>query len=198
MPNVKAPCDNDDDRIAVIKKHLPPHRSIVFVGMMGAGKSTVGRKIAFKLGQDFVDTDVEIERSAQLTISEIFSLYGETHFREIEQKIICRLLNERCGVISVGGGAFMNQSLRDAIKEHGISVWLKADFNILMDRVHRHEHRPLLDTDNPEDVMRRLIDTRYPIYEQSDIIVNNSHHIADMTVDHTLTQLAHYMQDKFA
>lgn len=184
----------EEESIKIIKNLLPQNYSIVFVGMMGAGKSTVGRKIAFKLERDFVDTDIEIEQSAQLTISEIFSLYGEQHFREIEHRIICRLLEEKQGIISVGGGAFMNESLRDAIKKSGISIWLKADFNILMERVHRHDHRPLLETDDPAIVMKRLIDVRYPVYEKSDIIVNNSHHIADATVETTLLQLSEYLQ----
>ena len=186
---------NDDDYAEIINRALPADQSIVFVGMMGAGKSTVGRKVAFKLQKDFVDTDFEIENSAQLTISEIFSLYGEKHFREIEQKVICRLLEERKGVISVGGGAFMNDALRDAINKSGISIWLKADFDTLMERVHRHEHRPLLEQDNPEDVMRRLIDARYPIYEQSHITINNSSNIADLTVSKTLEDLAQYVQE---
>ena len=188
---------NDDDYAEIINHHLPADQSIVFVGMMGAGKSTVGRKVAFKLQKDFVDTDFEIENSAQLTISEIFSLYGEKHFREIEQKVICRLLEERKGVISVGGGAFMNDALRAAINNSGVSVWLKADFDTLMERVHRHDHRPLLEQDNPEDVMRRLIDARYPIYEQSHITINNSSNIADFTVSKTLEELAHYVQVSF-
>lgn len=185
---------NDDDYADIINAYLPVNQSIVFVGMMGAGKSTVGRKVAFKLQKDFVDTDFEIENSAQLSISEIFSLYGEKHFREIEQRVICRLLEERKGVISVGGGAFMNNELRSAINKHGISVWLKADFDTLMERVHRHDHRPLLEQDNPEDVMRRLIDARYPIYAQSHLTINNSSNIADMTVSKTLEELAHYVQ----
>lgn len=188
---------NDDDHAEIINRHLPADQSIVFVGMMGAGKSTVGRKIAFKLQKDFVDTDFEIENSAQLSISEIFSLYGEKHFREIEQKVICRLLEERKGVISVGGGAFMNDSLRSAINKSGVSVWLKADFNTLMERVHRHDHRPLLEQDNPEDVMRRLIDVRYPIYEQSHITINNSSNIAELTVSKTLEELAQYVHGTF-
>lgn len=189
--------DTEEEHIRIIKQFLPKNRSIVFVGMMGAGKSTVGRKVAFKLEKDFVDTDVEIENAAQLTISEIFSLYGEEHFRDIERKIIHRLLGERRGVISVGGGAFMDENLRQAITQNGVSIWLKADFDVLMSRVHRHSHRPLLDTADPEIVMKRLIDQRYPIYAQSDITISNTYSTADMTAEQTFYELAHFVKIKF-
>ncbi|MEM6603074.1 MAG: shikimate kinase [Pseudomonadota bacterium] len=189
--------DIEQNDIDTINRFLPSDHSVVFVGMMGAGKSTVGRKVAFKLQRDFIDTDVEIENSAQLTISEIFSIYGEQYFRDIEQRIICRLLKERVGVISIGGGAFMNETLRRSIAENGISIWLKADFETLMARVHRHDHRPLLEQDDPEKVMRRLIDERYPIYGQSDITVNNSNNLAETTVGETLSQMAHYVQTRY-
>ena len=186
-----------EEHLHIIKQFLPKNRSIVFVGMMGAGKSTVGRKVAFKLEKDFVDTDVEIENAAQLSISEIFSLYGEEHFRDIERKIIHRLLEERCGVISVGGGAFMDETLRQAITQNGVSIWLKADFDVLMTRVYRHSHRPLLDTADPEIVMKRLIDQRYPIYAQSDITISNTHSTADMTAEQTFCELANFVKIKF-
>jgi shikimate kinase len=163
---------------------------------MGAGKSTIGRRVAFKLDMDFVDTDLEIENAAQLSISEIFANYGEKHFREIEKKIIMRLLLEKKGVISVGGGAFMDEILRDYIHQHGISVWLRADFETLMKRVDNQGHRPLLTQDNPKTVMKKLIDVRYPIYEKSDIIVQNNDISPDKTVDIVLDNICTYLHNR--
>jgi shikimate kinase len=179
--------------IDTIKNKLSKDKSIVFVGMMGAGKSTIGRRVAFKLDMDFVDTDLEIENAAQLSISEIFAHYGEQHFRKIEKKIIMRLLAEKKGVISVGGGAFMDENLREYIHQYGISVWLRADFETLMKRVDNQGHRPLLSQDDPKIVMKKLIDLRYPIYEKSDIIVQNNDISPDKTVDIVLDNLYEYL-----
>lgn len=168
-------------------------KSIVFVGMMGAGKSTIGRRVAFKLGIDFIDTDLEIENAAQLSISEIFAHYGEQHFRDIEKKIIMRLLSEKKGVISVGGGAFMDESLRNYIHQYGVSVWLRADLETLMKRVDNQGHRPLLSQDDPRKVMEKLIAVRYPIYEKSDIIIQNNDISPDKTVDMVLNDLYDFL-----
>jgi len=187
---------NDPDfHIAEIKRFLPAEKSVVFVGMMGAGKSTVGRRLAFQLNMNFIDTDVEIENAAQLSISEIFADYGEKHFRDIEKKIIIRLLKENKGVISVGGGAFMDESLREHIREQGISIWLHADFDTLMKRVHNQEHRPLLTQDDPEKVMRNLIEKRYPIYQQSDISIANNDLSLDKTMQIVLSSLYNYLKN---
>ncbi len=183
-----------DALINFIKSRMPKDKSIVFVGMMGAGKSTVGRKLAFKLDYDFIDTDLEIENAAQLSISEIFANYGEAHFRDIEKKIIIRLLNDMSGIISVGGGAFMDDELRQAIHEKGISIWLKADLETLLNRVHKQEHRPLLMQDNPEKVLRNLIDKRYPVYGQSNITVKNNDISPDKTVELVVDSLANYLK----
>lgn len=180
--------------IQMIKDRLPFNKSIVFVGMMGAGKSTIGRRVAFKLDMDFIDTDLEIENAAQLSIAEIFAHYGEDHFREIEKKIIIRILKEKKGVVSVGGGAFMDESLREHIHQQGISIWLRADFETLMKRIHNQDHRPLLTQNSPEIVMKKLIETRYPIYEKSDIIVENDDMSLDKTVDIVLNSLWEYLR----
>ncbi len=185
---------HSDTIIDYIKKNIPHNKSIVFVGMMGAGKSTVGRRVAFKLDMDFIDTDLEIENAAQLSISEIFAHYGEKHFRDIEKRIIMRVLSESKGIISVGGGAFMDDTLRDYINNYGISIWLRADFDTLMKRIRNQEHRPLLTQDNPETVMKKLIDIRYPIYEKSHIIVQNNDITPDKTVDFVLESLNNYLQ----
>ena len=146
-------------------------RAIVLVGLMGAGKSTVGRRLADKLGLPFVDADHEIEAAAGKTIPEIFADHGEAYFREGERKVIARLLDSGAAVLATGGGAYVNTETRNLIKLKGVSIWLKADLPLLMRRVSRRSNRPLLKSDNPQAVMRRLIEERYPIYQHADITV---------------------------
>ncbi len=139
-------------------------RPIVIVGMMGAGKSSIGRRLAQALGLSFVDSDDEIEKAANLSIPEIFDAYGEAHFRDGERKVIARLLSDGGKVIALGGGAFENPETRAEIEQHALSVWLKADFDTLMARVRRRSHRPLLKGPDPEGTMKRLIAAREPNY----------------------------------
>ncbi|PLW78097.1 shikimate kinase [Cohaesibacter celericrescens] len=146
-------------------------RPIVLIGLMGAGKTTVGRRLANRLAIPFRDADHEIEAAANMSVAEIFSQHGETHFRDGEKKVIARLLDKGNQVLATGGGAWMNAETRDLIGGKGISIWLKAEFDILMARVRRRSHRPLLRDPDPEGVMRRLIDERYPVYALSDITV---------------------------
>nr|WP_309086250.1 shikimate kinase [Chelativorans sp.] len=146
-------------------------RSIVFVGLMGAGKTVIGRKVAAMLGLRFADSDHEIEAASRMTIPELFASYGEDEFRALECRVIARLLKEGPQVLSTGGGAFMSEATREAIAWHGISVWLKADLDTLMHRVSKRQNRPLLNTDDPRAVMRRLMDLRYPVYGGADITV---------------------------
>ena len=146
-------------------------RAIVLVGLMGAGKSTVGRRLADKLGLPFVDADHEIEAAAGKTIPEIFADHGEAYFREGERKVIARLLDSGAAVLATGGGAYVNTETRNLIKLKGVSIWLKADLPLLMRRVSRRSNRPLLKSDDPQAVMRRLIEERYPIYQHADITV---------------------------
>jgi shikimate kinase/3-dehydroquinate synthase len=148
-------------------------RSIVLVGLMGAGKSSIGRRLAEALGVPFVDADTQIEAAAGKTIQEIFAEHGEAYFRDGERRVIQRLLTDGRQVLATGGGAFMNPETRAQIREHGISVWLKADLEVLMNRVRRRNNRPLLKTDDPEAVMRRLIDERYPVYAEADVTVQS-------------------------
>ncbi len=148
-------------------------RSIVLIGLMGAGKTTVGRRIAQRLELPFADADHEIEKAAGKTIPEIFEDHGEEHFRDGERRVIARLLESGQQVIATGGGAYMNQQTRDKISETAVSVWLRADFDLLMKRVRRRSHRPLLQTADPEAVMRKLIDERYPVYGEADIVVDS-------------------------
>lgn len=146
-------------------------RPIILIGLMGAGKTTIGRRLANRLGIPFRDADHEIEAAANLSVAEIFAEHGESYFREGEKKVIARLLDGGCQVLATGGGAWMNEETRDVVGERGISVWLKAEFDILMSRVRRRSHRPLLKNPNPEGVMQRLMDERYPVYALADLTV---------------------------
>ncbi len=146
-------------------------RSIVLVGLMGAGKSTVGRRLAGRLGLIFKDADQEIEAAAGLTIPDIFSIYGEPSFRDGEERVIARLLREGPLVLATGGGAFMREGTRTRIAEAGVSVWLKAEIEVLMRRVRKRPNRPLLQNDDPEGTLRRLMDQRHPVYEVADLVV---------------------------
>jgi shikimate kinase len=146
-------------------------RTIVLVGLMGAGKSCIGRRLAGRLGVPFVDADAEIEQAAGCSISEIFEKYGEPYFRDGERRVMTRLLHGSPSVLAAGGGAFMDPETRNVIRERGISVWLKADLDTLSQRTKGRSHRPLLNGNDPRDVLARLIETRYPVYAQADIIV---------------------------
>lgn len=146
-------------------------RNIVLVGMMGAGKTTVGRRLAQQLNLPFVDSDNEIEIAAGMTISEIFEAHGEDHFRYGERRVLERLLAQGPQVISTGGGAFINDDIRELINSAAYSVWLTADFDILWERVSRRKNRPLLQTDNPKQVLKDLVDKRTPIYSTAHVSI---------------------------
>lgn len=158
--------------VETVRERLGVH-PIVLVGLMGAGKTSVGRRLAEKLRVPFVDADHEIECAAGKTIAEIFADHGEPYFREGERRVIARLLGDGAKVLATGGGAFMNDETRHRIHERGVSVWLKADLPLLMKRVMKRQDRPLLRNDDPEAVMRNLIDKRYPVYEQADVTVDS-------------------------
>ncbi len=138
---------------------------------MGAGKTVIGRMLAKRLKLPFVDADQEIETAAGMSIKDIFAEHGEAYFREGERKVIKRILDNGPQILATGGGAVMNKQTREAIKKCGITLWLKADLNILMERVSRKNTRPLLQTDNPRAVMQKLLDERYPTYGLSDVSV---------------------------
>lgn len=148
-------------------------RPIVLVGLMGAGKSAVGRKLASSLGLRFVDADREIEKAANMAIPDIFASYGEPEFRRLEASVMARLLEGGACVLATGGGAFINDETRATIAARGVSVWLSADLDLLMKRVSRKSDRPLLQNDNPREVMRALIDKRYPVYATADVTVQS-------------------------
>jgi shikimate kinase len=146
-------------------------RPIVLIGMMGAGKTTVGRRLAARLGRHFVDSDEEVEKAAGMSIEDIFAAHGEADFRAGEVKVIARLLKESGIVLGTGGGAFMNSETRGLIKDAAVSVWIKADFELLFQRVSRRSNRPLLKTANPRETLQKLIDARYPTYAEADITI---------------------------
>ena len=146
-------------------------RCIVLVGMMGAGKTSIGRRLANALHLPFVDADVEIEKAANQSIPEIFAHYGEPHFRDGERRVVARLLLNGPAVLATGGGAFMNEETRAECREHGVTLWLKADVPVLLERVRKKGNRPLLNDADPEAVMRQLLQQRGPIYALADIAV---------------------------
>lgn len=148
-------------------------RSVVLVGMMGAGKTSVGKRLAGRLGLTFVDADTAIEEAAKKTVPEIFSEHGEDYFRQGERRVITRLLREPHRIIATGGGAFMNAETRAAIRSAGVSIWLKADWELLYERVRRRPTRPLLQTADPEGTLRSLVEARYPIYAEADLVVQS-------------------------
>jgi shikimate kinase len=146
-------------------------RSVVLVGMMGAGKSTIGRRLSARLRLPFLDADIEIEAAAAMSIPEIFEAHGEPHFRDGEARVIARLLDGGPAVIATGGGAFMREETRNRIRLQAVSIWLKADADIIMRRVKRRVDRPLLQTADPAATVGRLIEEREPIYQRADLTI---------------------------
>jgi shikimate kinase len=165
-------------------------RSIVLVGLMGSGKSSVGRRLAHRLGLKFADADDEIEKAANKTIPEIFEEHGEDDFRAGERRVIARLLREGPQVLATGGGAFMNVDTRAAIRAAGVSVWIKADLPLLMRRVGKRSNRPLLRTADPEATMRGFMEKRYPIYAEADVTVESQDVPHDVMAEAVMKALA--------
>jgi shikimate kinase len=172
-------------------------RVLVLIGMMGAGKSSIGRRIAAKLNLPFVDADVEIEAAhAGLTIPEIFTKYGEPYFRDGEVRVIARLLEGGPSVLATGGGAFMRDETRHRIRAKGISMWLRADPEVILRRVKRRSDRPLLQTDDPAATIQRLVDERYPVYAEADITVLSRDVPHERIVEECLQMLGAYLRDE--
>lgn len=172
-------------------------RPIVLIGMMGAGKSSVGRRLATRLGLAFVDADTEIEAAAGMSIADIFAEHGEDDFRSGERRVIARLINEPGPrVIATGGGAFVNPETRDLVKSSTVSVWLKAEVDVLMERVRRKATRPLLKTPDPEGTMRTLLAEREPIYAEADITVTTGHGPHQRVVNLILDALDAHLRDQ--
>jgi shikimate kinase len=178
----------EDEKAAQLRVRLGA-RSVVLVGMMGAGKSSVGKRLARRLGLPFADADIEIETAAGMSIPEIFAHHGEPAFRDGERRVIARLLESGPLVLATGGGAFMNPETRARIAAHGVSVWLKADLEVLLRRVRRRDDRPLLKSD-PEATLTRLIDERYPVYAEAAVIVHSREVPHDTMVEEVVDALA--------
>ena len=166
--------------------------------MMGAGKSAIGRRVAERLNLDFMDADNEIESAAGCSIPDIFERHGEEAFRDGERRVILRLLEGPVKVIATGGGAFMNEQTRAAIKELSVSVWLRADFETLWRRVSRRDNRPMLKTSDPQGTLKKLIDERYPTYSGADLTVESTDGPRDATVDWVIDALEAYWRDREA
>jgi shikimate kinase len=169
-------------------------RTVVFVGLMGAGKTAIGRRVAHLLDLPFLDSDHEIESAARLTVPELFELYGEPEFRALETRVIGRLLENGPQVLSTGGGAFMNEQTRQAIAAHGVSVWLKAEIDVLLDRVGRKNNRPLLKTGNARDILLRLMDQRYPTYALADLTVHTRDEKKDVIASEVVSALKTHLE----
>lgn len=167
----------------------PPPRCIVLVGLMGAGKSCIGKRLAETIGWDFVDADSEIEKAAGCSITDIFERHGEAAFRDGERRVIQRLLQEKPSVIATGGGAFMNPETRAAIRANGVSVWLRADLDVLLRRTGRRDHRPLLKKGDPRETLSRLMAERYPVYAEADVVVESVERPAEETTHQVVEAL---------
>ena len=170
MPETTAPANASATQEAEITAALGA-RSVVLVGMMGAGKSTIGRRLSARLGIPFLDADAEIEAAAGMSIPDIFESRGEPDFRAGEARVIARLLDRGPAVLATGGGAFMRKETRDRIRDKAVSIWLKVDADIIMRRVKRRSDRPLLQTADPEATVGRLISEREPVYQQADLTI---------------------------
>ena len=168
-------------------------RTIVLVGLMGAGKSCIGRMLAAALGLPFVDADKEIEAAAGCSVEDIFAAHGEAAFRDGERRVIARLLTQPTMVLATGGGAFMDPETRKLIREHATSVWLRADVDLLVRRTSRRNNRPLLKRGDPHEILGRLVRERYPVYEQADVAVDSVDGPPEMTLARVMEGLRrHY------
>ena len=171
-------------------------KPLILVGLMGAGKSTVGRKLAESLGVPFKDSDSEIEEAAGCSIQDLFAMYGEDIFRDLEQRVIKRLLKEKNLVLATGGGSFMQPAVREELSKRGLTLWLSADLPVLLERVNRRDNRPLLATGNKKRILARLIKERYPVYAQAHITIDSNDGPHEKVVKRILTTL-HARNDVF-
>ena len=177
------------DRYAPLRR-----RTIALVGLMGVGKSSVGRRLANALNLPFRDADSEVEAAAGRSVADIFTDLGEEAFREGERRVISRLLDQEPHVLATGGGAFMNDQTRELIKSKAVSVWLKADLDVLARRVSRKDTRPLLAGKDPRAVLQGQADARYPIYAQADIVVETGDAAHHVTVEQVIGALAAHIE----
>jgi shikimate kinase len=184
---------NDANGAAILPLLGP--RSIVLIGMMGVGKSSIGRRLGARLGIPFVDADAEIEKAAGMSVADIFSRHGEADFRSGEARVIARLLEGGPQVLATGGGAVMNAATRAAIKTKGVSIWLNAELEVLMRRISKRKHeRPMLQTADPAATLRDLLASRAPVYAQSDLTVQSREVPHDAIVSEIVTLLAAFLK----
>ena len=178
------------DRKTAEIRRFTPSRAIVLVGLMGAGKSKIGRRLAARLGLPFFDSDPEIEAAAGETIEEIFANRGERAFRDGERRVIARLLAQPVHVLATGGGAFMDPATQALISRRGVSLWLRADLDVLVARVSRRNNRPLLKQGDPRAILAGLIERRYPVYAEADVVVDSGDGSPEATVTRAIAALA--------
>lgn len=176
-----------------LRLSVPAPKTIVLVGLMGAGKTSVGRLLAKRLDLEFIDADDEIEQAARCSIEQIFESHGEAEFRDGERRVIARLLTGPTHVLATGGGAFMRKETRDAIRGRGISVWLRADLDLLLRRVSRRKNRPLLRNENPRQTLEKLIKERYPVYAEADIVVDSGDRPPGTIVDNVIESIETFL-----
>jgi shikimate kinase len=176
-------------KLAEIRQFVPS-RTVILVGLMGAGKSKIGRRLAARLGLSFFDSDPEIEAAAGETIEEIFANRGERVFREGERRVIARLLAQPVHVLATGGGAFMDPATRQLIARRGVSVWLRADLDVLVSRVMRRSNRPLLKQGDPRAILAGLIERRHPVYAEADLVIDSGEGSPETTVARAIAALA--------
>jgi shikimate kinase len=188
MLEVNAPAKPETAIVAALGR-----RSIVLVGMMGAGKSSVGRRLASRLGLTFVDADTEIEAAAGMSIADIFAAHGEAYFRSGEGRVIARLLEGGPQVMATGGGAIMNSDTRALIHAKGVSIWLDAEYEVLLRRVKRRTDRPMLKTADPAETLRHLLDERRPVYAQADLTIRSRDAPHDTIVSEAIGALAGHL-----
>jgi shikimate kinase len=195
MTDIAIQNDAEEQALAAAILARLGHRSIVLVGMMGVGKSSIGRRVAARLGVPFVDADTEIEKAARMSIADIFARQGEAYFRSGEARVIARLLESGPQVLASGGGAVMNADTRSAIKAKGVSIWLNAEIDVLMRRIaKRKSERPMLHTDDPAETLRQLLIAREPVYALADLTVQSREGPHEAIVAEIMRALAGYLE----
>lgn len=183
-----------DDENPVITPISGLQQPIVLIGLMGAGKTTIGRRLAQRIGLEFVDSDVEIEEAAACSIADIFVIHGEPIFRDLEARVIRRLLEAPGHVIATGGGAWMQPAIREMIAQNALSIWLKADLDTLVERVERRNHRPLLEQGDKRDILQGLMDQRYPVYATADLTVESGDGPHEQVVERIIDTISHHVK----
>ncbi len=184
-----------DDPHALLRDRLGD-RPVVLVGLMGSGKSSIGRRLAGRLDLPFVDADGEIEKAAGRTVSDLFAQFGEQAFRDGERRVIQRLLDEGPAVLATGGGAYIDPRTRDSVKRRAVSLWLRAELDVLVDRTARRDTRPLLKDGDPRTILSDLIDRRYPIYAEADMVIDTGRETPDITTDRALDALIRHLDPR--